>query len=906
MKKKIVILAAVAMLCACASHRDSSKTKWKEAPYASVKQDGKGKKEKKSKKKKKDKRNKQEASTGNKTTPIVPAKRGKEYDGEQWVRNMSWPLKPTKGLLNKHFAVWASHGRYYDKNKDKWEWQRPNLYSTTEDLFTQTIVVPYLIPMLENAGATVFSPRERDWQPSEVIVDNDNPQLPYYTETSLQGRWTDAATPGFAGVAQTILYGNTNPFTWGTTRKTKAGKMPTCMISYQPRIENEGRYAVYVSYPTLKNSVDDAEYTVYHKGVKTVFNVNQRMGGGTWVYLGTFEFGKGCSSDNRVVLSNSSRCKGVVTADAVRFGGGMGTVNRNGQTSGMPRCLEGARYYAQWAGAPENVYNSYNGTDDYKDDINTRSKMTNWLAGGSCFVPDKDGKEVPLEMSLAVHSDAGYTPDFRSIFGSLAICTTQFHDGLLADGSSRQTSKTLAQNLLSGLDNDMKRLFGKWNKRDLYDRNYSETRLPEVPSAIIETLSHQSFPDMIMGQDPNVKFAIARSLYKTILKFTAERHRNDYIVQPLAPKNAYLRFVDEGVVELTWDAQADLLEPSAKPTGYIVYTAAGSQGGFDNGELVQGRKIRIKLSPDAVYRFRVTATNKGGESFPSETLTAVYHPGATKSILIVNGFYRLAAPAIVKNEWQQGFDLASDPGMQMGMTVGWSGQQINFDKSRHTTVGPDGLGYSGTELEGRFIMGNTFDYTAEHAEAMVPMKKYNVVSASSHAVENGRVNLSEYACVDLILGNQKYTSTATEDYKTFSYLMQKVLEDYVAAGGNILASGSYIASDMQSDREKTFLRNVLHIDDYAEDTGQSVSGMGTAFDIYDSLNDRHYAATRVNVVTPTPQAFCTLTYANGKSACVAYNGTANRTLAMGFPFECITSAKARRMIMRGFLTFLDE
>ena len=63
MKKKIVILAAVAMLYACASHRDSSKTKWKETPYASVKQDGKGKKEKKSKKKKKDKRNKQEAST---------------------------------------------------------------------------------------------------------------------------------------------------------------------------------------------------------------------------------------------------------------------------------------------------------------------------------------------------------------------------------------------------------------------------------------------------------------------------------------------------------------------------------------------------------------------------------------------------------------------------------------------------------------------------------------------------------------------------------------------------------------------------------------------------------------------------------------------------------------------------
>ena len=33
--------------------------------------------------------------------------------------------------------------------------------------------LPFLVPMLENAGATVFIPRERDWQVHEVIVDND-------------------------------------------------------------------------------------------------------------------------------------------------------------------------------------------------------------------------------------------------------------------------------------------------------------------------------------------------------------------------------------------------------------------------------------------------------------------------------------------------------------------------------------------------------------------------------------------------------------------------------------------------------------------------------------------------------------------------------------------------------------
>ena len=59
------------------------------------------------------------------------------------------------------------------KNKHG-KWQRPAMFGTTEDLFTQTIVVPYLIPMLEKAGANVFTPRERDWQTNEIIIDNDD------------------------------------------------------------------------------------------------------------------------------------------------------------------------------------------------------------------------------------------------------------------------------------------------------------------------------------------------------------------------------------------------------------------------------------------------------------------------------------------------------------------------------------------------------------------------------------------------------------------------------------------------------------------------------------------------------------------------------------------------------------
>ena len=105
-----------------------------------------------------------------------------EYKGIPWVYNGSRPISITKGLQNRHLSVYASHGRYYNKNKNRWQWQRPNLFCTNEDLYTQTIVVPYLIPMLEKAGAVVFTPRERDWQKNEIIIDNDNKTLlPYYT-----------------------------------------------------------------------------------------------------------------------------------------------------------------------------------------------------------------------------------------------------------------------------------------------------------------------------------------------------------------------------------------------------------------------------------------------------------------------------------------------------------------------------------------------------------------------------------------------------------------------------------------------------------------------------------------------------------------------------------------------------
>ena len=831
------------------------------------------------------------------------------YDDQPWVTNISRPVKATHGLDNRHIALWASHGRYYDNTKGRWKWQRPNLFGTTEDLFTQTIVVPYLIPMLENAGAIVFTPRERDWQKWEYVVDPDggiNASGNNYKEYAENGRWQYTGQPGFMAHAGQYV-DQENPFTAGNARMIKATKKDgKAYIVWQPNFIKAGRHAVYVSYQTLKNSVEDAHYIVFHKGQATEFRVNQRMGGGTWVYLGTFDFDKGDNLYNCVMLTNQSRKRGMVTADAVRFGGGMGNIARGGVTSGYPRAIEGARYYAQWAGAPYDVYGGRGGTDDYADDINARSRMLNWLAGGSVYVPTLEGKKVPIELSLAVHSDAGYAKDGAGLIGSLAICTTDFNDGRLASGISRMSSKLLAEQLLSGVTRDISYKYKDWARRYLWDRNYSETRLPEVPSAIIETMSHQNFPDMLRGQDPNFKFDLARSLYKTIVRYVNEMHGQAAVIAPLTPLNLAVELLEGSKARLTWTNQNDDQEATATPTHYILYTATGTSG-FDNGRKVTGTSVTITLEPGVLYNFRVSAANRGGESFPSEVVSALTQPNAQKTILVVNGFHRLSAPAVINNGSQQGFDLDSDIGVSYGLTAGWNGRQLVFNRTRMGVESESGLGYGGDELTGQFIAGNDFDYITTHAEAIAASKEYNVASCSSKAVENGKVHLDRYAAVDLILGLEKYAPNTMKFYKSFTATLQGKLTAYTLGGGRLMVSGAYIGADMTDPNDSTWLSQTLKADystTLKTDTLAGANGLGLNFDFYRMLNEDHYAATHTDVLSPQGQAICAMQYSNGTSAAVAYNGNGYRSFTMGFPFECITEPSKRSNLMRGILNYL--
>lgn len=837
-----------------------------------------------------------------------------DYKDKAWVKNISRPNEISRGLQDRHIAIWQSHGNYFKNDKNEWGWQRPRLFCTTEDLFTQSFVLPYVIPMLENAGAIVYTPRERDTQKNEIIVDNDTPNASLYLEVgSKKAHWATAPIKGFAQ-KKAIYRDGENPFTDGTCRfiptERKKKNKDQAFAEWVPTLPAKGEYAVYVSYRTLPNSVNDAKYLVFHNGGVTEFKVNQKIGGGTWVYLGTFEFDKGNNDYGMVVLSNESSEHGVVCADAVRFGGGMGNIERGGKTSGLPRYLEGARYSAQWAGMPYEVYAGRKGENDYADDINTRSNTINYLSGGSVYNPQQPGLGIPLEMTMALHSDAGCSKT-DELIGSLGIYTTDFNNGKLNTGIDRYASRDLADILLTQIQKDIYSSYNlSWTRRSMWNRNYSETRLPATPSTIIELLSHQNFADMQLGHDPNFKFTVGRAIYKGILQFVAGQHDKEYVVQPLPVSNFAIRFgKKKNTLELSWKGENDPQEPTAQPREYIVYTRIG-YGGFDNGTLVSKTSHTVKIEPGLVYSFKVTAVNRGGESFPSEILSAYKAKRERERVLIINGFDRVSGPAVINTFDKAGFDLEQDPGVPYLSNISFSGAQIGFDRTQAGKEGEGSLGYSGSELEGMKIAGNTFDYPFIHGKAIQAAGKYSFVSCSDEAVENGTVTLEDYPVVDYILGMEKEDPVHKVYYKTFSSAMQRIITSYCQSGGNLFVSGAYVGSDMsgtQGNRE--FTEKILKYGYQSSMTDKSsnrINGLGRTITIPRVPNETSYAVPAPDCIVPVDTAFPVFTYVPGnQSAGIAYKGN-YRTFVLGFPFESIQSEADRATIMAGILGFFTQ
>jgi len=137
--------------------------------------------------------------------------------------------------------------------------------------------------------------------------------------------------------------------------------------------------------------------------------------------------------------------------------------------------------------------------------------------------------------------------------------------------------------------------------------------------------------------------------------------------------------------------------------------------------------------------------------------------------------------------------------------------------------------------------------------------------------------------------------------------MRKALHDYARRGGGaLLVSGAYVGTDIMGSEEEQFVNQTLKCSYGGQYRGQSnsVEGLGTHIDYYNTLNEEHYAATSADILSPQQSAYAVMRYADGHDAAVAYKDNHYRSFTMGFPFECIKSRQQQGSIMRGILNFL--
>ena len=747
----------------------------------------------------------------------------------QWVTNISRPYNAKQGLEGRHIALWGSHGQYFHQPTESWRWQRAKVWSTVEDLYTTSYTMPFLVPMLEHAGAVVVQPRERDTQTYEEVVDDRD---------AVQSASTlfNVVQSGWGRDEDGVLMEGENPFTLGSYAIEAIGNKTKGEMRYTPSLP-EGEYAVYVSYKTLPNSTSKAKYTVVHKGQKTTFSVNQKMGGGTWVYLGTFAF-DGDKANNYVSVATVGNGKEVVTTDAVKFGGGMGNVARykqpdsfenipsskdlperdivmidsaellanqsNAITSGLPRYIEGARYWMQYAGIPDSIYNFTDSKNDYVDDYAARGIWVNYLAGGSAANPSEAGLNIPLHLCLAFHTDAGVRKD---VVGTLLIYKDHDDDQskTYPTGKSRILNRDLADYMQTQIVDDMRALYApEWTRRQLDNSSYAEARHPKVPAVLLELLSHQNMTDMQYGLDPRVRFVVSRAICKSMLRFIHEQYGTEYVVQPLPVRGMAMRRLGEEI-RVSWQSTPDVLEPTAEPNYYIVYTRT-NDGDWDNGVRVAKNEYIFTAEAGMRYDIRVAAGNAGGLSFKSEVLSAYIAPEEKGEVLIVNGFTRVSGP-----EWWSdsiyGGIRPNSHAVPYGKGVNYIGDVYDFD-SRNEWVTDDncGWGMCYSDHMDHPTVGNTFDYPVMHGKVLAEMG-YSYVTTSVDALDS----IAGYDAVDVILGKQKTTIMGKDtSFHCMPTNLQHALTHYLQHGGRLLLAGAYIASDMTSKMDKSFINNQLH------------------------------------------------------------------------------------------------
>jgi N-acetylmuramoyl-L-alanine amidase len=515
--------------------------------------------------------------------------------------------KPLGALAGK--TVWLSPGHGWHNTGTSYTTQRGTTNGIVEDFTTIESVDYYLMHYLTNAGANVWSVRERDVNINEIVVDNDVPSSGY-SET---GSWSTGSAAGYGG----------------TYRVATASATETATANFSPTVTQSGWYWVSVRCIAGTNRATDVPFTIIHSGDTSKVIVNQEVHSATWVHVGQYYF----TADglNKIILSNQSNEAGqAIIADAVRLGGGIGTkadcANPSPASgSNRPRYDESARQYAQFQGYPT-----------CNEDVTVRPRFAEYEASKGV------AGEINNSVFVSWHTNAGGGTGTESYI----------YDGL---GSGRPNVTTGSLQLRNYIHNqliaDIRAGWkSTWTDRGVKVANFGEIReLNTMPGTLIELAFHDLAADATELKHPEFRRIAARAFYKGILKFFNNRDGSPLVFLPEEPTHVAATNNGNATIKLTWKAPSfgGILGNAA--TGYKVYISTTGKS-FKDGISVTDTTYTFTGNPQTTYYFKISATNAGGESFTSSVVAARTPIASTTNIpyLIVDGFDRLDASALIQ------------------------------------------------------------------------------------------------------------------------------------------------------------------------------------------------------------------------------------------------------------------
>ena len=416
--------------------------------------------------------------------------------------------------------------------------------------------------------------------------------------------------------------------------------------------------------------------------------------------------------------------------------------------SGYPRWAEAARYWLEYIGTTDSVWNTTSDKakdstrNDYIDDLRCRGLWVNRLKRSG----------VPLTLSLAIHTD-GYSQvgDNLSI-GTLAIYSvtdTQKQKNFQA-GPSRILNRDLADFIQTQVVEDIRVNYDpNWKRRELQNANYAESRFPKIPSVLLEILSHKQFADIRLGLKPQFRHDVARAIYKGIGRWIHAQVGTDFVVQPLKVQKMSI----SPDMVLTWLPTVDPIEPTAMPTYYIVELRE-NEGPWHVVERTTKTSYTLPDKEGVRFDVRVIAGNEGGTSATSETLSAHIGKKDKPSILIVNAFNLTDGPRWWADSLRAGIvpNSYSIPDGEDGIFIG---DQWEFNRALDWISDDDcGWGMCYRDQTGMRQVGNTHDYPVLHGRALQELD-YTFVSTNSEALDSID---SRWDAIDVIYGKDTILS----------------------------------------------------------------------------------------------------------------------------------------------------